>query len=55
MCPTFIGVWRAEASFEVLLEVSDLHHDLFRVFTLLGAENIKFVLSILLHENVVLV
>ena len=39
----------------MFLEIFDLNHDLIRVASLLICENLKFVLCISLHENVVLV
>ena len=39
----------------MFFEVFDLNHDLIRVASLLICKNLKFVLCISLHENVVLV
>lgn len=39
----------------MFFEVFDLNHDLIRVASLLISQNLKFVLCISLHENVVLV
>lgn len=50
----FIIGW-TKASFEVLLEVFHLHHNLFGVFALLAAENIEFVFSVFLNEDIILI
>ena len=45
----------AARSFEVLLEVFDLHHDLLSVFSLLGAQDFELISRVLLHKDVILV
>lgn len=42
-------------SFEVPLEISDLHHDLFGIAPLLISQDLELVLCVFLHEDIVLI